>query len=218
MPTTQYAMEPVADRPGEDGPPGSLQPLSILEHAVQLIEQRHGMRIALEDLEDGDPKTFEELGRGETFGAFQRIGRHAARDPRLQPTSVDDLAALVALYRPGPMQHIGAFCRSKHGLEPVSYPHPDLSEILDPTYGIIVFQDQVLKIAQVRRLLAGRRRHHAQGDGQEDRLRHAGGARALRQGRIELGYSEADAEKVFGLIEPFAAMRSTRRTPTPTAR
>ena len=71
MPTTQYAMEPVAAIGLVKMDLLGLSNLSILEHAVQLIEQRHGMRIALEDLEDGDPKTFEELGRGETFGAFQ---------------------------------------------------------------------------------------------------------------------------------------------------
>ena len=113
------------------------------------------------------------LRRGETFGVFQLESAGMRRAIlELQPTSVDDLAALVALYRPGPMQHIGAFCRAKHGLEPVQYPHPDLAEILDETYGVIVFQDQVLQDrAEVRRLLAGRRRHHAQGDGQEDRRR-----------------------------------------------
>ena len=123
----------------------------------------------------------------------------------LKPTSVDDLAALVALYRPGPMQHIGTFCRSKHGLEPISYPHPDLSDILDPTYGIIVFQDQVLKIAQ---------KFAGYSLGAADIMRKAMGKKIAYvmqaeherfvNGAIELGYTEADAEKVFGLIEPFA--------------
>jgi DNA polymerase-3 subunit alpha len=206
MPTTQYAMEPVAAIGLVKMDLLGLSNLSILERTVQLIEQRHGMRIALEELEDGDPKTFEELGRGETFGAFQLESAGMRRAIlELKPTSVDDLAALVALYRPGPMQHIGAFCRSKHGLEPISYPHPDLSDILDPTYGIIVFQDQVLKIAQ---------KFAGYSLGAADIMRKAMGKKIAYvmqaeherfvKGAIDLGYTEADAEKVFGLIEPFA--------------
>src|SRR5439155_21579595 len=68
--------------------------------------------------------------------------------PESRPESINELSAMVALYRPGPMAHIPAYCRSKHGLDPVRYPHSDLAEILDETYGIIVYQDQVLLIAQ----------------------------------------------------------------------
>ena len=66
----------------------------------------------------------------------------------LKPTAIHDLAAMVALYRPGPMQHIPTYIRAKHGLEEIRYPHPDLADILDETYGVIVYQDQVLLIAQ----------------------------------------------------------------------
>ena len=123
----------------------------------------------------------------------------------LKPESVDDLAALVALYRPGPMQHIGTFARTKNGLEEVHYPHPDLAEILDSTYGIIVYQDQVLKIAQ---------KFGGYSLGQADIMRKAMGKKiaSLMQeqrdkfmsGALEKGYSQEDAQKVFDLIEPFA--------------
>ena len=88
MPTTQYAMEPVAAIGLVKMDLLGLSNLSILERTVQLIEQRHGMRIALEELEDGDPKTFEDLGRGETFGAFQLAAQiFADMDKEAAPSS-----------------------------------------------------------------------------------------------------------------------------------
>ena len=206
MPTTQFPMEHVAAIGLIKMDLLGLSNLTILERAVELIEKRHGMRIALEDLADGDPKTFEMLGQGETFGVFQLESAGMRRAVvELKPTSVDDLAALVALYRPGPMQHIGTFCRAKHGLEKVSYPHPDLADILDETYGVIVFQDQVLKIAQkfagyslgaadIMRKAMGKKIAYVM---QAERERFISGA-------IEKGYSQEDAERVFDLIEPFA--------------
>ena len=206
MPTTQYAMEPVAAIGLVKMDFLGLSNLTILERAVELIEARRGLKIVLEDLPDGDEPTFTMLGQGETFGAFQLESagmRRAVQE--LKPTSVDDLAALVALYRPGPMQHIGTFCRAKHGLEQVTYPHPDLADILDQTYGVITFQDQVLLIAQ---------RFAGYSLGQADIMRKAMGKKiasmmqAERErfisGAQEKGYSEQDAVKVFELIQPFA--------------
>ena len=206
MPTTQYPMEPVAAIGLVKMDLLGLSNLSILEHAVELIRDRHGIDVDLGHLEDGDPKTFEMLASGETFGVFQLESagmRRAVLD--LKPESVDDLAALVALYRPGPMQHIGTFARIKNGLEEVHYPHPDLAEILDSTYGIIVYQDQVLKIAQ---------KFGGYTLGQADIMRKAMGKKIaylmqeqrekFMNGAVEKGYSKEDAQKVFELIEPFA--------------
>ena len=124
----------------------------------------------------------------------------------LQPESIKDLAAMVALYRPGPMQHIPTYIRAKHGRTGDRYPHPDLAEILDETYGVIVYQDQVLLIAQKfagYSLGAGGR--HAQGDGQEDPHDHGGGGGAVPGGRDRAGLREEDcADEIFKLIEPFA--------------
>src|SRR5581483_7098224 len=116
----------------------------------------------------------------------------------LKPTRLGDLAALVALYRPGPMQHIGTFCRAKHGLEQVSYPHPDLADILDETYGVIVFQDQVLKIAQ---------KFAGYSLGAADIMLKAMGKKIAAvmlaekerfiSGAIAKGYSQEDANRVF---------------------
>jgi DNA polymerase-3 subunit alpha len=206
MPTTQYAMEPVAAIGLVKMDLLGLSNLSILERAVELIRKRHGVEVDLEHLEDGDAKTFEMLASGETFGVFQLESAGMRRAVlELKPGSVDDLAALVALYRPGPMQHIGTFARAKNGLEEVHYPHPDLADILDSTYGIIVYQDQVLKIAQ---------KFGGYTLGQADIMRKAMGKKiaSLMQeqrerfisGALEKGYSQEDAQKVFDLIEPFA--------------
>jgi DNA polymerase-3 subunit alpha len=206
MPTTQFPMENVAAIGLVKMDILGLSNLTILQRAVDLIQERHGITVNLENLEDGDPKTFEMLGKGDTFGAFQLESAGMRRAVvELKPTSVDDLAALVALYRPGPMQHIGTFCRAKHGLEEIQYPHPDLADILDSTYGIIVYQDQVLKIAQ---------KFGGYSLGAADIMRKAMGKKiaAMMQaerdkftsGAVEKGYSLEDAQKVFDLIEPFA--------------
>src|SRR5690606_10084580 len=118
----------------------------------------------------------------------------------LQPTNISDLCAMVALYRPGPMQHIPRFIDGKHGKIPITYPHPDLANILDETYGVIVYQDQVLLIA---RQFAG------YSLGQADIMRKAMGKKKAEimveergrfvAGAVAKGYSEADASAVFDL-------------------
>ncbi len=206
MPTTQYAMEPVAAIGLVKMDLLGLSNLTILQRAVELIADRRGVDVDLEHLEDGDEKTFAMLATGETFGVFQLESAGMRRAVlELKPTSVDDLAALVALYRPGPMQFIGQFCRAKHGLEEVQYPHPDLADILDSTYGIIVYQDQVLKIAQ---------KFGGYSLGAADIMRKAMGKKIaylmleqkdkFTSGALEKGYTLEDAQKVFDLIEPFA--------------
>src|SRR4029077_9917839 len=160
----------------------------------------------LKTLPDGDAQTYDMLRRGETFGVFQLESAGMRRYVKdLRPGSIAELSAMVALYRPGPMAHIPAYCRSKHGLEEVKYPHPDLAEILDETYGIIAYQDQVLLIAQ---------KFGGYTLGEADILRKAMGkkiAEKMRNERetsrkrsIAKGYSGEDAEKIFDLIEPFA--------------
>ncbi|HXH21377.1 MAG TPA: DNA polymerase III subunit alpha, partial [Dehalococcoidia bacterium] len=206
MPTTQFTMENVAAIGLIKMDLLGLANLTILDRAVEMIRQRHGVEVDLESLPDGDEKTFAMLSAGETFGVFQLESAGMRRAVlELRPTRLGDLAALVALYRPGPMQHIGTFCRAKHGLEQVTYPHPDLAEILDETYGVIVFQDQVLKIAQ---------KFAGYSLGAADIMRKAMGKKIAAlmqaeherfiQGAIAKGYSQEDAQKVYDLIEPFA--------------
>jgi DNA polymerase-3 subunit alpha len=180
--------------------------LTILGKAVDLIRETRGEEVELIRLPDGDEKTYEMLRQGETFGVFQLESAGMRRHiQELKPTSIGELSAMVALYRPGPMAHIPAYCKSKHGQEPVRYPHPDLAEILDETYGIIVYQDQVLLIAQ---------KFGGYTLGQADIMRKAMGKKIaekmraerdnFRSGAVSKGYTAEDAEKIFDLIEPFA--------------
>jgi DNA polymerase III subunit alpha len=125
-----------------------LSNLTILKNAVDLIRAHRGIEIDLERLPLDDPKTFELLASGETTGIFQLESAGMRRYVReLRPTSVFDLAAMVALYRPGPMDNIPAYIRRKHGQEPVTYLHPLLEPFLERTYGIFVYQEDIMAAA-----------------------------------------------------------------------
>ena len=206
LPVTQYEMNTVAEIGLLKMDFLGLSNLTILGRAVELIKQTRGIDLDLKSLADGDAKTYEMLSKGETFAVFQLESAGMRRYiQELKPSSIAELSAMVALYRPGPMQHIPAYCRAKHGLEPNRYPHPDLANVLDETYGVIVYQDQVLFIL---RQFAGYTM------GEADKVRKAMGKkipemmRAEREkflkGAIKQGYNETAATAVFDLIEPFA--------------
>jgi DNA polymerase-3 subunit alpha len=209
IPMTQFDMNTVAEIGLLKMDFLGLSNLTILGRAVDLINAAGpdgAEPLDLLTIPDGDPATYAMLSRGETFGVFQLESAGMKRALlELKPGSIAELSALVALYRPGPMQHISTYCRAKHGLESVQYPHPDLAEVLDETYGVIVYQDQVLHIA---RKFAGYTL------GEADVMRKAMGkkiAEVMRgerdrfiQGAQEKGYSEEDAQAIFNLIEPFA--------------
>ncbi|HSL33707.1 MAG TPA: DNA polymerase III subunit alpha, partial [Candidatus Limnocylindrales bacterium] len=125
-----------------------LSNLTILRHAVDLVRQERGVEIDLDAIPLDDAKTFELLASGETTGIFQLESAGMRRYIReLRPTSVYDLAAMVALYRPGPMDNIPAYIRRKHGQEPVTYLHPLLEPYLEKTYGIFVYQEDIMSAA-----------------------------------------------------------------------
>ncbi len=206
LPTTQFPMETV----GEIGLLKmdflGLSNLTILGEAVDIISEQRGELLDPLELPDGDEATYAMLADGETFGVFQLESAGMRRYIRqLRPGSVAELAAMVALYRPGPMEHIPRYCKAKHGEEEISYPHSDLAEVLDETYGVIVYQDQVLLIAQQ---FAGYTL------GEADIMRKAMGKKIVEkmaaervrfiEGANERGYSTEDAELIFSLIEPFA--------------
>jgi len=180
--------------------------LTILGKAREIIGQSRGVDIDLHKIPMDDAKTFDLLASGETMGVFQLEGAGMRRYIKeLKPTTFSDIAAMIALYRPGPMEHIPTFIKAKHGLEPIRYPHPALASILEETYGVIVYQDQVLLIVQA---FAG------YSLGQADIFRKAMGKkiaavmkkekRNFVSGAKKLGYSADVAEEVFALIEPFA--------------
>jgi DNA polymerase-3 subunit alpha len=206
LPTTQFGMWDVAALGLLKMDFLGLTNLTILGAARDVIRQSRGVELDLAALPDGDEKTYRMLTAGETFGVFQMESAGMRRYVQeLRPTSVKDLAAMVALYRPGPMQHIPTYIAAKHGHQAITYPHADLSELLDETYGVIVYQDQVLLIAQ----------HFAGYSlGQADVMRKAMGkkVRAIMaaeeerfiEGGIARGYTKKLADDIFKLIEPFA--------------
>ena len=122
--------------------------LTILADAVDLIRVHRGVAVDVDRLPLDDRKTFELLSTGETTGIFQLEGSGMRRYVKdLKPTEVKDLAAMVALFRPGPMANIPAYIRRKHGLEPVTYLHPSLEPALHDTYGIFVYQEDIMTAA-----------------------------------------------------------------------
>jgi DNA polymerase-3 subunit alpha len=183
-----------------------LSNLTILTKVKEIIAQNRGISLDLQHIPLDDTKTFELLASGETKGIFQLESAGMRRYIKeLKPTNFSDIAAMVALYRPGPMEQIPTFIKAKQGVAPIHYPHPILKEILKETYGVIVYQEQVIFIAQA---LAG------YSLGQADILRKAMGKkipevmkkeeRNFMAGAKKNGISPELAQEVFSLIEPFA--------------
>ncbi|MDZ7728854.1 MAG: DNA polymerase III subunit alpha [Dehalococcoidia bacterium] len=206
IPTTQFAMDQVASIGLLKMDFLGLSNLTILGRAVDLIRETTGNDLDLLSIPDGDPRTMEMLGKGETFGVFQLESAGMRRYiQELQPTNIADLCAMVALYRPGPMQHIPRYIDGKHGRVEITYPHQGIADILDETYGVIVYQDQVLLIA---------RKFAGYSLGQADIMRKAMGKKKAEimakererfiEGAIDQGYTQEDATAVFELVEPFA--------------
>ena len=149
MPATQFNMKDVESVGLVKFDFLGLKTLSVLKRAVKFAAQK-GVEVNLDTIPMDDRKSYELLHRMETVGIFQ-LESSGMRDVvgKLKPDHIEDITALVALYRPGPMENIPKFVASKHGLEDVTYPHPLLEETLRETYGVAVYQEQVMKIAQV---------------------------------------------------------------------
>ena len=203
---TQYAMEPVAKLGLLKMDFLGLINYTILDRTTALVRDRHGVTLDLQQVPFDDPKTYDLLASGETTALFQLESPGMRRYIKeLKPANLGELAAMVALYRPGPMEHIPRFIDSKFGRVPVAYPHPALKDVLDETYGVIVYQDQVLMIM---RTFAG------YSLGEADIVRKAMGKKIRElmtpererfvSGAAERGYDRRVAEQVFDLIEPFA--------------
>ena len=203
---TQYAMDPVAKLGLLKMDFLGLTNLSILDRAVKLLDQNQGIKIDLNRLPLDDQATFDLLSSGKTTDLFQLESAGMRRNIKeLKPSNLGDIAAMIALYRPGPMEQISSFIDAKHGRIPISYPHESLKELLDETYGIIVYQDQVLLILQS---FAGYTL------GEADIVRKAMGKKIptlmakerdrFVEGAQGNGFAEELAVQVFDLIEPFA--------------
>ncbi len=184
-----------------------LKTLTLIEDAVDLVEETRDVEIDIDNIPLDDETTFELFQRGDTVSIFQ-FESTGMREwlRKLKPTEIDDLIAMNALYRPGPMENIPTYIARKHGREDVEYPHPLLEDILEPTYGIAVFQEQVMQMA---RELAGFSL------GEADILRRAMGKKKeklMRKQRKkfvegckeENDIDEDEANELFDIINEFA--------------
>jgi DNA polymerase-3 subunit alpha len=183
-----------------------LKNLTIIQNALKIIKKTTGDVIDIDTLKLEDKKTFELLQYGDTTGVFQLESSGMKRYlKKLKPTVFEDIIAMVALYRPGPMEWIPDFIAGKHGTKKVEYLHPKLKPILENTYGVAVYQEQVMQIA---RELAGFT------PGEADVLRKAMGKKIHEmiqeqkkkfiEGCVKNKIDKNLAEKVFSFIEPFA--------------
>ncbi|MBK9730467.1 MAG: DNA polymerase III subunit alpha [Chitinophagaceae bacterium] len=183
-----------------------LKTLSILKDALADIEKNHSIQIDLDKIPYDDLKTYELFQRGDTVGIFQFESPGMRKYLReLKPTHIEDLIAMNALYRPGPMNYIPDYIDRKHGRKKVSYPHPLLEEVLKPTNGIMVYQEQIMQAAQI---MAGYTL------GAADLLRRAMGKKDMKEmqkqraifveGAKKKGIEGKSAEEVFTIMEKFA--------------
>jgi DNA polymerase-3 subunit alpha len=183
-----------------------LKTLTVLQKAVALIKRGRGIDLDLAALPLDDKKSYELLARADTVGVFQLEGS-GMRDSlkRLKPDRFEDIIAMVALYRPGPMDNIPTYINRKHGEEPVDCLHPMLEPILKETYGVIIYQEQVMQIAQV---MAGFSLGEAdllrRAMGKKDKNEMAKQRSRFVQGALKNGVKKAEAEYIFELVDKFA--------------
>ncbi len=183
-----------------------LRTLTVLQESCELISRSHATHIKLWDLPLDDAATFELFGSGETTGVFQFESKGMQDYLRkLKPTNIEDIIAMAALYRPGPMENIPTYIARKHGREEIHYPHPLLKEVLDVTNGVIIYQEQVMRIAQI---MAGFSLGQADilrkaiSKKKEDKMEKLGAQ--FIEGAVKKGIKKQDAEKVYDLIKKFA--------------
>jgi len=183
-----------------------LRNLTILENAIEYVEKNSGIKVDIHVVPLDDKKTFDLISKGRTVGVFQLESsgmRKLAKD--LKPNKISDISAMVALYRPGPMDLIPLFLEGKKNSAGIKYLHKDLKLILEETYGVLVYQEQVMEIAH---RIAGYTMAQA------DILRMAMGKKKKTlmkkeekkfiAGCLKNGYSKILAEKIFSFIEKFA--------------
>jgi len=203
---TQYDMKAVGDIGLLKIDFLGLQNLDIIATCMRLIKERRGIEIDLEHLTFDDAKTYELIANGDTHGVFQLEGpgmRRMVMDMR--PQSFEDVAAAIALFRPGPMVNIPAFIARKQGREPIEYMHERLEPILRETYGVMIYQEQVMMAA---RELAGFTMSEADilraAMGKKDKAKMAKLRTKFIDGTVERGIPKATAEALFDGIAKFA--------------
>ncbi len=184
-----------------------LRTLTIIDNALEMIKHNHDKDINIDEIEFNDRKTYDLLGAGNTLGVFQfESGGMQDYLCQLKPQNLEEIAAMNALYRPGPMENIPSYIKRKFGKEKIEYLHPIMKKSLEKTYGIIVYQEQVMQLVQD---IAGFSL------GEADKLRRAMGKKKLKlmaqqkpkfiAGAKEKGIDKKLAEEIFELINKFAS-------------
>ncbi|MBO7098113.1 MAG: DNA polymerase III subunit alpha [Alphaproteobacteria bacterium] len=207
MPVTQYDMKFVEETGLIKFDFLGLKTLTVIKKAVDWIEKTQGVKIDIDALALDDKPTYEMMQRGETCAVFQFESPGMQNvHKQIKPDRFEDLIAIVSLYRPGPMDNIPSYIKRKHGEEEISYLHPALAPILDETYGIMVYQEQVMQIA---RSLAGYTM------GEADKLRKVMGKKQVQEipkqrekfmkGATANGIDEGVASSIFDQMEKFAS-------------
>ena len=207
MPVTQYDMKYVEETGLIKFDFLGLKTLTVIKRAVDWVKKEQGVDLDMDKVPLDDKATYELLQRGDTTAVFQ-FESPGMKDvhKQIKPDRFEDLIAIVSLYRPGPMDNIPTYIKRKHGEEEISYLHPKLAPILGETYGIMVYQEQVMKIAQE---LAGYTL------GGADKLRKAMGKKIkeemvkhrviFTEGAVKNGIEENTATKIFDQMEKFAS-------------
>ena len=207
MPVTQYDMKYVEETGLIKFDFLGLKTLTVIQRAVDWIKKTKGIELNIDSLSLDDKPTYELLQRGDTAAVFQ-FESAGMKDVhrQIKPDRFEDLIAIVSLYRPGPMDNIPSYIRRKHGEEEITYLHPALAPIIGETYGIMIYQEQVMKIAQV---LGGYTL------GGADKLRKVMGKKMrdeipkqrkmFTEGAIKNGIEEATATAIFDQMEKFAS-------------
>jgi len=183
-----------------------LKTLDVIDNAKKLVKMRYGKEIRWEEIDLNEPEVYESIAQGENLGIFQieSVGMQALAQ-ELKPTCFEDVIAMISMYRPGPMDSIPTLVKRKHGLEPITYIIEDTKDILEPTYGLMVYQEQVMQIVQkvggfslgkadiVRRAMSKKKEKELVAA----RAEYLAGAK-------ERGYDENKANQLFDDIMKFA--------------
>jgi DNA polymerase-3 subunit alpha len=184
-----------------------LRTLTVLDNTLARIKEHHGVDVDLDALPPDDPATLELFSKGQTIALFQ-FESTGMQDylRKLQPTSIHDLVAMNALYRPGPMKMIDDFIARKHGKQKIEYLHPKLEEVLKETYGIIVYQEQVMRIASdVAGFSLAKSDLMRRAMGKKDKDLMARQKKEFVDGAAATGTDRKIASEIFDLIEQFAS-------------
>ncbi|WP_404329523.1 DNA polymerase III subunit alpha [Mesobacillus maritimus] len=203
---TQYSMEHLEEAGLLKMDFLGLRNLTLIESILTSIHRKTGRRVDIRRIPLEDKQTFELLSNGDTTGVFQLESEGMRKVLlRLKPSRFEDIVAVNALYRPGPMENIPLFINRKHGIEPIEFPHPDLKGILENTYGVIVYQEQIMQIAST---MAGFSL------GEADLLRRAVSKKKKEvldkerthfvEGALKKGYERDTANQIYDLIVRFA--------------